>query len=102
MKVQNRMKSRRKGQVLVRTVFGLGTVTAGLMAYFLSGVNQVEAIVLPGIVMSLLIFASAVYGRARRTREWSAAWEAYAGQEARRHSSKVSSDQEIFSWAATN
>ncbi len=102
MKVQNRTRSRQKGQVLVRTVFGLGTATAGALAYLLSGVNQVEAIVLPGIVMALLIFAFAVYGRARKSREWSAAWDAYTRQEVRRDSSHVAANRETYSWAATN
>ena len=48
MNVQNRKSRRRKGQAMVRTVFGVGTVTAGVLAYLLSDVSRVEAIVLPG------------------------------------------------------
>ena len=47
MNVQNRKSSRRKGQAMVRTVFGLGTVTAGVLAYLLSDVSRVEAIFFP-------------------------------------------------------
>lgn len=102
MNVQNRKRSRRKGQALVRTVFALGTLSAGAQAYLLSGVNRVEAIVLPGIIMGLLIFGAAVYGRARRKQQWSAAWDAYAEQAVSRPPSGVPDDQEALSWAARN
>ena len=70
-------------------VFGLGTVTAGVLAYLLSDVSRVEAIVLPGIVMGLVLFGVAVYSRARSRQEWSAAWDAYARREVSRESSDV-------------
>jgi high-affinity Fe2+/Pb2+ permease len=79
--LQNRRSRRRSGQAMLRVVFGIGTVTAGILAYLLSGVSQVEASVLPGIVMGLLLFGVAIYSRARSRQEWSAAWDAYAMSE---------------------
>jgi hypothetical protein len=102
MNVQNRQRNRRKGQAIIRTVLGLGTLTAGALVYSLLGVNRLEAIVVPGIVVGLLIFGAALYGRARKSEEWSAAWDAYAQQELARGSSHVRADEEIFSWAGTN
>ena len=80
MNVQNRKSRRRNGQATVRIVFGIGTVTAGVLAYLLSDASRVEAIVLPGIVMGLVVFGVALYSRARNRQEWSAAWDAYAEQ----------------------
>jgi high-affinity Fe2+/Pb2+ permease len=100
--VQNRKSSRRKGQAMVRTLVVLGTVTAGALAYSLSSINRVEAIVLPGIVMGLLIFGIALRGRARKRQEWSSAWDAYAQREFARDLSGLPADREILSWAGTN
>jgi hypothetical protein len=87
---------------MVRTVLGLGTLTAGVMAYLLSGVNRVEAVVLPVVVIGVLGFGAALYHRARSRQEWSAAWDAYAEREVSRDSSGVPADHEIFSWAGAN
>jgi high-affinity Fe2+/Pb2+ permease len=86
MNVQDRRSRRRNGQATLRVVFGLGTVTAGVLAYLLPDASRVEAIVLPGIVMGLLLFGVTIYGRARSRQEWSAAWDAYAKNEVSRGS----------------
>ena len=91
MSVENRKSHRRNGHALLRTVFWLGTVTAGVLAYLLSEVSRVEAIVLPGIVMGFVLFGVALYSRARNRQEWSAAWNAYADHE-------VSRDRPIPPW----
>jgi high-affinity Fe2+/Pb2+ permease len=102
MNVQNRKSRRRNGQATVRVVFGLGTVTACVLAYLLSDTSRVEAIVLPGIIMGLVLGGVAIYSRARSRQEWSAAWDAYANTEGSRMSSDARVDQEILSWAGTN
>ena len=102
MNVQRQFLNRRKGQVMVRTVFALGTVSAGVLAFVLSGVNRVEAVVLPTIVMGLVVFGVALYNRARSRQEWSAAWDAYADREVVRKSFDHATENEIFSWASTN
>ena len=86
MNVQNQRSRRRKGQAMERVVIGIGTVTAGVLAYLLSGVSRLEATVLPGIIMSLVLFGVAIYSRARSRQEWSAAWDAYAKSEISRES----------------
>jgi high-affinity Fe2+/Pb2+ permease len=90
--VQNRKSRRRRGQAMVRVVFGIGTVTAGILAYLLSDGSRPEAIVLPGIVMGLVVFGIAIHSRARSRQEWSAAWDAYAKSEVSRelHTKKYS------------
>src|SRR5271166_959533 len=98
MDLQNRKSRRRQGQAMVRVVFGLGTVTAFVLAYLLSSTSRVEAIVLPGIVMSLVLFGVALYSRARTRQKWSAAWDAYARSEVSGGSFHAPVDQEIFSW----
>jgi high-affinity Fe2+/Pb2+ permease len=100
--VQNRGSRRRKGQAIVRVVFGLGAVTAGILAYLLSDGSLVEAIVLPGIVMALVLFGVAIYSRARSRQEWRAAWDAYAKSEVSRESFARPVIQETFAWAGTN
>lgn len=102
MSVENRKSSRRNGHALLRTVFGLGTVTAGALAYLLSDVSRVEAIVLPGIVMGLVLFGVAIYSRARNRQEWLAAWDVYANREGSRDRSGASVTREILSWTGTN
>ncbi len=102
MKLQNRKSSRRRGQVVVRVVFGLGTVSALVLAYLLSGENRVEAIVLPVIVIGLVGFGAAIYSRARNRQEWSAAWDAYAKRELSRELAGTPAENEVFSWAGSN
>ena len=102
MNIKHQGSRRRKGQAIVRVVFGLGTITAGVLAYLLSDGSRVGAIVLPGIVMGLVLFGVAIYSRARSRQEWSAAWDVYAKSEVSRKSFARPADQEIFSWAATN
>ena len=58
--IQNRKSRRRNGQTTLRFVFALGTATACVLAYLLSDVSRVEAIVLPGIVIGLVLFGIAV------------------------------------------
>jgi high-affinity Fe2+/Pb2+ permease len=87
---------------MVRVVFGVGTVTALVLAYLLSNTSRVEAIVLPGIVMSLVLFGVALYSRARTRQEWSAAWDAYARSEVSVVSFDAPVDQKTFSWANSN
>ncbi len=102
MNVQNRRSHRRNGQATRRFVFGVGAVTAGALAYALSDASRVEAIVLPGIVMGLVLFGIAVYSRARSRQDWSAAWEVYTKNEVSRESIAGAVEQEEFSWAGTN
>ncbi len=102
MNVQNRRSNRRKGQAMVRVVFGLGAVTTGVLAYLLFDASRVEALVLPGIVLGLALFGLTVYSRARTRQEWSAAWDAYARNEFSGESFDEQVDQEIISWAGTN
>jgi hypothetical protein len=102
MNVRNRTASRRKGQAVVRTVFGLGMVTAGLLAYLLSPVNPLEAIVLPAILLGSVTFGLALYGRARYRKEWSAAWDAYARREVTGESPESAKGDRKFSMATTN
>jgi hypothetical protein len=66
--VQNRGSRRRKGQAIVRVVFGLGAMTAGVLAYLLSDGSRVEAIVLPSLswpscCLALLSTAALAAGR---------------------------------------
>jgi len=86
---------------MVRTVFGLGTLAACLLAYRLSGVNTLEAILLPGILMGLVVFGAFLFSRARRRQEWSKAWETYAEREVRR-TPFVDLPAETFSAVAAN
>ncbi len=80
MKVHSQRISRRKGQVVVRIIFGLGILAALSLAFMLLQVNLLEAIVLPAIVLGAVTFGVALYSRARYRREWSAAWDAYAAE----------------------
>jgi hypothetical protein len=102
VKIQNRTTRRRNGQAMLRVVFGLGSVTAGVLAYLLSEVSQIEAVVLPGMVMGLGFFGLAIYGRARSRQDWSAAWDAYANTQAHRESVDARVDPEILSCAGAN
>jgi high-affinity Fe2+/Pb2+ permease len=99
VKIQNRSSRRRNGQATIRVVFGLGTVTAGVLAYLLSNVGRMEAIVLPGILMGLVLFGVAVFSRVRSRQEWSAAWDAYARREFSRESFDGTLNREIVSLA---
>jgi high-affinity Fe2+/Pb2+ permease len=102
VKAQNQKSRRRQGQAMVRVVFGLGTVTAGMLAYLLSETSRVEAIVLPGIVMGLLVFGLGLYSRSLSRQEWSAAWDAYAKGEASPETSGYRENTRTFSPATTN
>jgi hypothetical protein len=102
MNVRNRQARRRKGQAVVRAVFGLGMVTAGVLAYLLAPVNALEAIILPAIVLGLVTFGVALYSRARYRQDWSAAWEAYARREVTRESPESARGDRTFSMANTN
>jgi hypothetical protein len=102
MNFENRMSSRRQGQVVVRTVFGLGMVTAGVLAYLLSPVNPFEAVVLPAIVLGSVTFGIVLYSRARYQQEWSAAWDAYARREVAGGPPEPSQGDRKFSMASTN
>jgi dolichyl-phosphate-mannose--protein O-mannosyl transferase len=75
--VQNRRSSRRKGQAMVLTVFGLGAAAAGALAYLLSSVNGRETVILPWIVLGPVVFGMSLHRRANRRQEWLAAWDAY-------------------------
>ena len=97
MKVEKRKWNRRRGQVIARTVIGLASATAGLLAYLLSRVNQLEAILVPGILLGLVAFGVALYTRTRYRQQWSAAWEAYAQREIARGSLESAGERtEIF------
>jgi hypothetical protein len=85
MNVGNRRSARRRGQAILRVVLGLGTAVAAAAGYLSSGATRVEALVLPGLVIGLFVFAFALYGRARTRREWSAAWDAYAEHDGTRN-----------------
>jgi hypothetical protein len=102
MNVRNRKSSRRNGQVMVRTILALGAVTAGVLAYLLSGVDPLEAVVLPAIVLGLVVFGLALYSRARARQDWSAAWEAYAEREVAHDAFDSTEEERAFSVAATN
>jgi hypothetical protein len=78
MNVRTRRSGRRRGQAILRVVLGLGAAVAGAAGYLFSGATRAEALIAPGLVVGLLVFGVAVYGRARARREWSAAWDAYA------------------------
>jgi protein-S-isoprenylcysteine O-methyltransferase Ste14 len=101
MNVRRRKSGRRKGQVVVRTVFGLGLVTAGVLAYLLSHINPFEAVVLPAIVLGSVAFGVALYGRTRYRQEWSAAWDAYAQREVARPTTKSVEADRTFSVSST-
>jgi hypothetical protein len=102
MNVQNRKSNRRKGQWVARTVFGLGMVTAGVLAYLLSPVSPFEAVVLPAIVLGSVTFGVALYSRARYQHEWSAAWDAYARREVAGGIRETASSERKFSMASTS
>jgi hypothetical protein len=102
MSILDRRANRRKGQVVVRTIFGLGMVTALVLAYLLSTVNPLEAIVLPAIVLGLVTFGVALYSRSRYRREWSAAWDAYARREFAGESREATKADRTFSMVSTN
>jgi hypothetical protein len=101
MNVQNRKSNRRKGQWVARTVFGLGMVTAGVLAYLLSPVSPFEAVVLPAIVLGSVTFGVALYSRARYQQEWSAAWDAYARREVAGVIRETAKGDRKFSMAST-
>ena len=104
MNVQNRKSNRRKGQWVARTVFGLGIVIAGVLAYLLSPVSPFEAVVLPAIVVGSVTFGVALYlySRARYRHEWSAAWDAYARREVAGGIRETASGDRKFSMASTS
>jgi hypothetical protein len=102
MSIHTGRSSRRTGQVVVRTVVGLGTATAIGLAYLLARVNPLEAIVLPAIVVGSVIFGLAVYSRARYRQEWSAAWDAYARREFSGESRESVQGDRNFSIVNTN
>ena len=81
MNVQNRKPSRRNGQAMVLTVFGLGATAAGALAYSLSGVDGRETVVLPWIATGPVVIGMSLHRRAHRRREWSAAWDAYSSSD---------------------
>ena len=84
MNVRNRRLGHRRGHAILRMVLGVGTVVAGAAAYLSSDATRIEALVVPGLVIGVLGFGVALYGRVRARREWSAAWEAYAQSEGTR------------------
>jgi high-affinity Fe2+/Pb2+ permease len=88
--------------MMVRTVSGLAIATACGLAYFLSGVNQLEAVLIPGIILGLVAFGVAVYGRVRNRRQWSAAWEAYAKREVAQDSFGSTEEDGALSIVGTN
>jgi hypothetical protein len=102
MNARSRSANRRKGQAVVRTVFGLGIVTALVLAYLLSPINPLEAIVLPAIVLGSVIFGVALYSRARYRQQWSAAWDAYARREVAGDSRESVQGDRTFSMASSN
>jgi high-affinity Fe2+/Pb2+ permease len=93
MNAHLRKSNRRRDQALIRAALLLGSLAAGVLAYLLSGVNLLEASVLPGILFGLLAGGVALHSRARSRQEWSAAWDAYAEREVRRGS--FESNQEV-------
>jgi hypothetical protein len=99
--VANRKSSGRQGRAMVRAVSGLGAA-AGVPAYLLSGSSGLAAIIVPAILIALVILGMSVHARARRRRDWSAAWEAYARRESSRESVESISARRIFSWAQTH
>src|ERR1700733_15750216 len=102
MNARSRSANRRKGQAVVRTVFGLGIVTALVLAYLLSPINPLEAIVLPAIVLGSVIFGVALYSRARYRQQWSAAWDAYARREVAGGIRETARGDRKFSMASTS
>jgi hypothetical protein len=87
---------------MVRTLVGLGTISACVLAYALSAVNPVEAVVLPVVLMGAVVLSIALLGRARSRREWSAAWDAYAQREVSDRSLIHVLGDDAISWAAPN
>jgi hypothetical protein len=102
MNVRNRRANRRKGQAVIRSVLGLGIVTALGLAYLLSPINPLEAIVLPAIVLSSVTFGIALYSRARYRQQWSAAWDAYARLEVAGELRESAKGDRKFSRVSTN
>ena len=102
MTVENRSSSRRKGQAMVRTVFGFGAAAAIVLAYPMSGAHGRAAVVVPGIATGLVGFGLSLHDRARRRREWSAAWDTYAQREISREPFGSIPDKEPFSYAGAN
>jgi hypothetical protein len=102
MNARSRSANRGKGQAVVRTVFGLGIVTALVLAYLLSPINPLEAIVLPAIVLGSVIFGVALYSRARYRQQWSAAWDAYARREVAGDSRESAQGDRTYSMASSN
>jgi hypothetical protein len=102
MNVHNRGANRRKGHAVIRSVLGLGIVTALGLAYLLSPINPLEAIVLPAIVLGSVTFGVALYSRARYRQQWSAAWDAYARQEVAGESRESVKVDRKFSMVSSN
>jgi hypothetical protein len=96
MNVRSQKSSRRRGQAMLRTVLGIGTVVAGALGYLVSDTGRVEATIVPVLVMGLFVFGVALNGRARARREWTAAWDAYAEREGTRKAAGPSRAHEAF------
>jgi len=77
-------------------------IAAGVLAYLLLPVDPLEAVVIPAIVLSTIIFGVALYSRARYRQEWSAAWDAYARREVAVGSPESAKGDRKFSMASTN
>jgi hypothetical protein len=102
MNNQNRTSSLRRGQIILRIVIGLAAVTAGGLAYLMSGANRLEAAVAPAILLAVLALGVAVYSRARNRQQWLAAWEEYAAREIGRRPHKITEDEEPYSLVGAN
>ncbi len=102
LNTQCRKSSRRTGQAMLRTVFGLVLAASGSLAHSLSSVSGREAVIVPAIVIGLVVFGVFVRGRARSRREWRAAWDVYTECEVSRRSIELIPDKEILSWGSCN
>jgi high-affinity Fe2+/Pb2+ permease len=95
MNIDDRKSKRRRDQALIRGVVALGLLAAGVLVYCLSRINP-QASIFPGILLGLMAGGVALRSRARSRQQWSAAWEAYADQEASRGSFEAHPGQNSF------
>ena len=101
MNRRSRQTSGQWDRFFSRGVLVIGILLAGVLGYELSGMDRLEAVMIPGFMSIAVVGGVLGFTRLRTRGRWQAAWDAYAAQEGSRGRTGPYQDEKGLTMAAT-
>ncbi len=101
MNRRSRSNSKQWDRFFSRVVPVVGILLAGVIGYELSGVDRLEAVMIPGFMSVAVVGGVFGFARVRTRGRWKAAWDAYAAEEGSRGGTAPYQEEKGLSMATT-